>query len=69
MMIYNKRTKEDGAHEVRGTSALRRPERSGDHEPWVQGTLRDKKRTTTLRMVVLFSLQKMGLEPTRVLPH
>ena len=33
MMIYNKRTKEDGAHEVRGTSALRRPERSGDLEP------------------------------------
>lgn len=31
---------EDGAHEVRWTSALRRPERSRDLEPWVQGTLR-----------------------------
>ena len=29
----------DGAHEVRWTSALRRPKRSGDLEPWVQGTL------------------------------
>ena len=30
---------EDGAHEVRWTSVLRRPERSGDLEPWVQETL------------------------------
>ena len=35
---------EDGVLEVWQTSVLHRPERSGDLEPWVQGTLRYGKR-------------------------
>lgn len=31
---------EDGARDVQWTSAMRRPERSVDLDPWVQGTLR-----------------------------
>ena len=54
---------EDGAHEVRWTSALRRPERSGDLEPWVQGTLRyGKRKASGSHLRLSFSLRKMGLE-------
>ena len=53
----------DGAHEVRWTSALRRPERSGDLETWVQGTLRyGKRKSSGFHLRISFSLRKMGLE-------
>ena len=51
---------EDGAHEVRWTSALRRPERSGDLEPWVQGTLRYGKRKASGSHLRLQTVDKDG---------
>ena len=57
---------EDGAQDVQWTSVLRRPERSGDLEPWVQGTLRLKQKGLSLRLNPFVLMRKMGLEPTRL---
>ena len=49
---------------------MRRPERSGDLEPWVQGTLRyGKRKASGFHLRLSFSLRKMGLEPTRYCYH
>ena len=64
-------TAEDGAQDVLRTSVLRRPKRSGNLEPWVQGTLRfeNKKRVSLAPTLFCSLLRKMGLEPTRCNHH
>ena len=54
----------DGAHEVRWTSALRRPKRSVDLESWIQVTLCfRKKKGRSIDLPFSFLMQEMGLEP------
>ena len=62
-------TAEDGVQDVLWTSALRRPERSVDLEPRVQGTLRllIQKGPTHRVEPFCIRMRKMGLEPTRSL--
>ena len=60
---------EDGVQDVRGTSALHRPKRSGDLELWVQGLFRNKDKDLGIKPKSLSLLRKMGLEPTRFFKH
>ena len=57
-----------GAHDVRWTSELRRPERSGDTNPWVRERICvPEKNDLGIYPGVIFSGMRMkGLEPTRL---